>query len=187
VADQVCCALLHPQWQAGAGQVRGILREAAAAVEAARNDGKTQLDSGLLAGLRARYDEQVAWGVTTNRHSDWHKGNHPGYNLAKRLQDKASQVWLFAGNFKIPWTNNASEQALKGPKRHQSCLGILAHPRHACRLLPGAFLPGQRTRPRHPRHRRYPRRPRRPTLATGTRNHLTSRTLRTCQGSGIVA
>jgi hypothetical protein len=51
---------LHPQWQAWAGQVPGILREAAAAVEAARNDGKAQLDSGLLAGLRARYDEQVA-------------------------------------------------------------------------------------------------------------------------------
>lgn len=114
---------LHPQWQAWAGQVRGILREAAAAVEAARKDGKTQLGPVLLAGLRARYDEQVAWGITTNRLRDWHQGNHPGYNLAKRLQDKASQVWLFAGNFKIPWTNNASEQALKGPKRHQAVSG----------------------------------------------------------------
>ena len=130
---QQCCAHLirhctgvlelHPQWQAWAGQVRGILREAAAAAGAARNDGKTQLDPGLLAALRARYDEQVAWGITTNRLRDWHKGNHPGYNLAKRLQDKASQVWLFAGNFKIPWTNNASEQALKGPKRHQAVSG----------------------------------------------------------------
>jgi transposase len=39
------------------------------------------------------------------------------------LQDKASQVWLFAGKFKIPWTNNASEQALRGPKRHQAVSG----------------------------------------------------------------
>lgn len=114
---------LHPQWQAWAGQVRDILREAAAAVQAARNDGKDQLDPELLAGLRARYDDQVAWGITTNRLRDWHKGNHPGYNLAKRLQDKAAQVWLFTGNFKIPWTNNASEQALKGPKRHQAVSG----------------------------------------------------------------
>ena len=38
---------LHPQWQAWAGQVRGILREAAAAVEAARKDKKTQLDPGV--------------------------------------------------------------------------------------------------------------------------------------------
>ena len=114
---------LHPQWQAWAGQVRDILREAAATVQAASNDGKTQLDPALLAGLRARYDDQVAWGITTNRLRDWHKGNHPGYNLAKRLQDKAAQVWLFAQAFEVPWTNNASEQALKGPKRHQAVSG----------------------------------------------------------------
>jgi Transposase IS66 family/Family of unknown function (DUF6444) len=82
---------LHPQWQAWAGQVRDILREAAAAVEAARNDRKTQLDPGLLADLRARYDDQVAWGISTSRLRDWHKGNHPGYNLARRLQDKAGR------------------------------------------------------------------------------------------------
>jgi transposase len=114
---------LHPQWQAWAGQVRDILREAAAAVQAASNNGKDQLDPGLLAGLRARYDDQVAWGITTNRLRDWHKGNHPGYNLAKRLQDKAEQVWLFARAFQVPWTNNSSEQALKGPKRHQAVSG----------------------------------------------------------------
>jgi len=114
---------LHPQWQAWAGQVRDILREAAAAVEAARNDRKTQLDPGLLADLRARYDEQVAWGITTNRLRHWHKGRHPGYNLARRLQEKAEQVWLFTREFQVPWTNNASEQALKGPKRHQAVSG----------------------------------------------------------------
>ena len=114
---------LHPQWQAWAGQVRDILREAAAAVQAARSDKKTQLDPELLAGLRARYDEQVAWGITTNRLRDWHKGRHPGYNLARRLQDKAEQVWLFTRAFQVPWTNNASEQALKGPKRHQAVSG----------------------------------------------------------------
>ena len=130
---QQCCAHLirhckgvlelHPQWQAWAGQVRDILREAAAAVETARNNRETRLDPELLAGLRARYDEAVAWGITTNRLRDWHKGNHPGYNLATRLQDKAGQVWLFTANFKVPWTNNASEQAVKGPKRHQAVSG----------------------------------------------------------------
>ncbi len=114
---------LHPQFQAWAGQVRDILREAAAAVGAARNDRKTQLAPGLLADLRARYDDQVAWGITTNRLRDWHKGRHTGYNLAKRLQDKAEQVWLFTRAFQVPWTNNSSEQALKGPKRHQAVSG----------------------------------------------------------------
>lgn len=65
----------------------------------------------------------MAWGIITNRHRDWPKGSHPGYNLATRLHDKASQVWLFARNFKIPWTNNASEQAIKSPKRHQAVSG----------------------------------------------------------------
>jgi hypothetical protein len=39
------------------------------------------------------------------------------------LKDKAEQVWLFTRNLKIPWTNNASEQALRAPKRHQAVSG----------------------------------------------------------------
>ncbi len=138
---QQCCAHLirhctgvlelHPQWQAWAGKVRAVLREAAAAVETTRNAGKTQLDPGLLTSLRQRYDDAVAWGITTSRHRDWPKGNHPGYNLAMRLHDKAGQVWLFARDFKIPWTNNASEQAVKGPKRHQAVSGYW----HTCATL----------------------------------------------------
>jgi hypothetical protein len=130
---QQCCAHLiryctgvlelHPRWQAWAGKVRSVLREAAAAVQAARDDGQDHLDPELLAGLRTRYDAEVAWGITTNRHRDWHKGHHPGYNLAARLQAKAAQVWLFTTNFAVPWTNNASEQAVKGPKRHQAVSG----------------------------------------------------------------
>jgi transposase len=130
---QQCCAHLvryctgvlepHPQWQSWAGKVRAILREAAAAVQAARDSGQDRLDPELLAGLRARYDEEAAWGITTNRLRDWHKGHHPGYNLAVRLQAKAEQVWLFTANFAVPWTNNASEQAIKGPKRHQAVSG----------------------------------------------------------------
>lgn len=130
---QQCCAHiirhckgvleLHPDWQKWAGKVITVLRDTAKAVDDARAAGAEQLDSELLADLRARYDKAVAWGITTNRHRDWHKGNHPGYTLAQRLKDKAEQVWLFAKNFKIPWTNNASEQALRGPKRHQAVSG----------------------------------------------------------------
>src|ERR1019366_6163301 len=61
---------------------------------------------GLLADLRARYDTAVAWGITTNRLRDWHKGRHPGYNLARRLHDKAEQVWLFTREFQVSWTND---------------------------------------------------------------------------------
>jgi hypothetical protein len=43
--------------------------------------------------------------------------------LGRRLKAKADQIWLFTRNFAVPWTNNASEQAIKGPKRHQAVSG----------------------------------------------------------------
>jgi transposase len=114
---------LHPTQQQWAAHVITVLREAAAAVTTATTDGHDQLDPQLLTDLRKRYDDAVGWGITTNRHRDWPQGNHPGYNLAKRLHDKAEQVWTFTRNLTVPWTNNASEQALKGPKRHQAVSG----------------------------------------------------------------
>src|SRR4030081_1478041 len=115
---------LHPTQQAWAGKAREVLREAHAAVEAAKVATVTELDPVLLGGLRARYDKAVTWGQTTNRHRDWDgKGRHPGYTLATRLADKPGQVWLFTTVFSMPWTNNASEQALKSPKLHQKVSG----------------------------------------------------------------
>jgi transposase len=114
---------LHPTQQKWAADVITVLREAAAAVTEATTDQRGQVDPQLLADLHARYDQAVGWGITTNRHRDWPKGNHPGYNLATRLRDKAEQVWTFTRNLAVPWTNNASEQALKGPKRHQAVSG----------------------------------------------------------------
>jgi hypothetical protein len=100
-----------------------VLRETGHAVDQARAAGTDHLGPDHLADLRGRYDKAVTWGIITNRHRDWHKGNHPGYTLAQRLKDKAEQVWLFARNFSIPWTNKASEQALRSPKRHQAVSG----------------------------------------------------------------
>jgi transposase len=114
---------LHPTQQKWAGEVITVLREAAAAVTVAITEKRDQLDPQLLADLRQRYDYAVRWGITTNQHRDWAKGNHPGYNLAQRLHNKAEQVWTFTRNLAVPWTNNASEQSLKGPKRHQAVSG----------------------------------------------------------------
>ena len=114
---------LHHDWQRWAEDVRQVLKQAHAAVQSAITAGRDHLDPDLLAGLRQRYDQAVAWGQTTNRLRDWHDGNHPGYVLARRLKAKAEQVWLFTGNFAVPWTNNASEQAIKGPKRRQAVSG----------------------------------------------------------------
>ena len=114
---------LHPTYQSWAGEVITVLREAATAVTEATTNGRDQLEPQLLTSLRARYDKAVAWGITTNRHRPWAKGNHPGYTLATRLREKAEQVFTFTRNLAVPWTNNSSEQALKGPKRHQAVSG----------------------------------------------------------------
>lgn len=115
---------LHPQWQAWAGDVQEILREAGRAVTVAKTRGATGLDQDLLDDLRRRYDQAVRWGIATNRHRDWTDGkNHPGYILAQRLKDKADQIWLWCRDLRVPWTNNAAERALKNPKRHQAVSG----------------------------------------------------------------
>jgi len=114
---------LHPTQQKWAGEVITVLREANTAAVAATADGRDHLDPRLLADLHQRYDKAVGWGITTNRHRAWPKGNHPGYNLATRLADKTDQVWTFTRNLAVPWTNNASEQAVKDPKRHQTVSG----------------------------------------------------------------
>ena len=114
---------IDAQAQGWARNVQQVLRDANAAVVAAVAGGERQLDAELLASLLNRYDSNVAEGITINRNQPWPKGNHPGYNLAKRLHDKADQVWLFTTRFDVPWTNNASERALKGPKRHQAVSG----------------------------------------------------------------
>jgi Transposase IS66 family len=114
---------LHPTQQKWAGEVITVLCEAAAAVTDAHADEREHLDPPLLTELRARYDHAVGGGITTNQHRTWAKGNHPGYTLARRLHDKADQVFTFTRNLAVPWTNNAAEQALKGPKRHQAISG----------------------------------------------------------------
>src|SRR6266571_7126957 len=61
--------------QSWAADVIAVLREAHQAVEDARSRGQPgrqpALDPVLLAGLRERYDEAVAFGITCNRLRDW--------------------------------------------------------------------------------------------------------------------
>ena len=49
-------------------------------------------DAGLITRLRRRFDQGVAVGISTNLSRPWHKGNHPGLQLARRLKRKAEQV-----------------------------------------------------------------------------------------------
>jgi transposase len=91
------------------------------AEEARARDGPA--DAELLAKLRQRYDEAVAFGIIHNRHRDWDDGNHPGYVLGCWLRGYAGQVWLFTREPAVEWTNNISEQGAKAAKRHQAVSG----------------------------------------------------------------
>jgi transposase len=113
---------LDPEAQRWAGQVQKALRDAARLADAARATATT-IDAEALADARWRYDQGVLVGISTNLSRPWHKGNHPGLVLARRLQAKADQAWLFTKDLRVPWTNNASEQALKSPKLHQKVSG----------------------------------------------------------------
>jgi transposase len=109
--------------QSWAADVIDVLREAHQAVEEALARGDPAPDAELAAKLRERYDEAAAFGITHNRHRDWHDGNHPGYTLGCWLRDYADQVWLFTRQPGVDWTNNCSEQAVKAAKRHQAVSG----------------------------------------------------------------
>lgn len=113
---------LDPDTQIWAAQVQRALRDANKLVETAKTTGK-KINAKKLANARWRYDQGVLVGISINLSRPWHKGNHPGLVLARRLQDKADQAWLYTKDFRVPFTNNASEQALKSPKLHQKVSG----------------------------------------------------------------
>ena len=109
--------------QCWAEDIIAVLRDAHAAVEAARARGDTTLDQKALDELRERYDKAAASGITHNRLRDWHEGNHPGYALGCWLRDYKEQVFLFTRDFAVDWTTNVAERGAKAAKRHQAVSG----------------------------------------------------------------
>ena len=90
-------------------------------------------------------------GISVNLSRPWHKGNHPGLVLARRLKRKASQVWLFATRFDVPATNNGSENAVRGYKlaaKISGCWRTLATLQRHCRIR--SYLTTARSHGRHP-------------------------------------
>ena len=115
--------------QAWARQVADALRAAIHEVNTTRAADRTTSDAELITRLRRRYDNGVAVGISTNLSRPWHKGNHPGLQLARRLKRKAHQVWLFTTRLDVPATNNGSESAIRGFKlaaKVQGCWRTLA-------------------------------------------------------------
>ena len=147
--DDACA--IDPVSQLWTRQAGDALREATAAVRTARDAGRTSLSPALLAGLRHRYDQAVAAGISVNLSRRWHKGSHPGLVLARRLKRKAAQVWLFATRFDVPATNNGSENAIRGYKlaaKISGCWRTLATLQRHCRIR--SYLTTARSHGHHP-------------------------------------
>ena len=142
---------IDPGSQLWAHQVADALRGAIHAVNTARRNG-TGLDPEVIAAARRSYDKGVAVGISTNLSRPWHKGNHPGLVLAKRLQRKAKQVWLFTTRpGDVPPTNNGSEAAIRGFKlaeKVQGCWRSLTTLRRHCRIR--SYLVSARNHGRRP-------------------------------------
>jgi transposase len=140
-----------PESQAWTRQAGDALRAASAAVRTARDARQASLDPALLERLRHSYDQAVAFGISVNLSRPWHKGNHPGLILARRLKRKATQVWLFATRFDVPPTNNGSENAIRGYKlaaKISGCWRTLATLQRHCRIR--SYLTTARSHGRHP-------------------------------------
>jgi hypothetical protein len=137
--------------QAWARQVADALRTAIHEINTTRADNRTDLDTELITRLRRRYDQGVAVGISTNLSRPWHKGNHPGLQLARRLKRKAEQVWLFTTRPDVPPTNNGSESAIRGFKlaaKVQGCWRTLATLQRHCRIR--SYLISARNHGRRP-------------------------------------
>jgi transposase len=127
---------IDPATQMWARQVADALRKAIHTLNTARRNG-TGLDLDAIARARRSYDQGVAVGISINLSRPWHKGNHPGLVLAKRLHRKAEQVWLFTTRLDVPPTNNGSEAAIRGFKlaeKVQGCWRTLTTLRRHCRI-----------------------------------------------------
>ena len=121
--------ILPAQWEkikVWAEQAARALKAAAKLVDQATatcTDINAEAPATALADARELYDQAMLVGISDNLSPPWHKGNHPGLVLARRLQHKADEVWLFTKDTRTLWTNNASERALEGPKLHQKVSG----------------------------------------------------------------
>jgi Transposase IS66 family len=151
--------------QSWAADVIDVLREAHQAVEEALARGDPALDAELLAKLRGRYDQAAAFGITHNRHRDWHDGNHPGYALGCWLRD-----YKEAGLAVHPRVRRRlDEQLLRaGRQSRQTASGrlrILAHPPDSRPVVPHSQLPRFRCQPRADSSRRHHSSSQRKTLA----------------------
>jgi transposase len=115
-----------------------ILRAGRQAVKAAIAAGREALTGEEIEEIRAGYLMWAESGIVENtgrRKPDGKK--HEAWVLAQRLKDKIDLVLHHLTDFRVPWTSNLAEQALRHVKVHlkiSGCFRTLATTRAYCRI-----------------------------------------------------
>jgi len=124
------CFLYEHEKQKWAGQLKDHLLACHTAVEEARVNGEAHLSSEVIECLTARYHHIIKAGLAAQPPPLPPPSGHRGRvkqtkakNLLDRLQRDAQAILLFMSDFRVPFTNNGSEQDLRMVKVQQKISG----------------------------------------------------------------
>ena len=119
--------------QTWAPKLARILEKMNTAVGDAKDAGHHALEPGVLAGWHARIDQITALGWAQNPApaGGWPAKRPVAVNLLTRFESHREEFLRFATDFRVPFTNNAAEQAVRPVKIRQKIAGCL-------RTMPGA-------------------------------------------------
>jgi transposase len=113
--------------QTWAPKLARILQKMNTAVRDAKDAGHDRLDAAELAGWQARIDEILALGWVQNPEPEggWPAKRPVAVNLLDRFQTHRPEFLRFATDFRVPYTNNAAEQAVRPVKIRQKISGCM--------------------------------------------------------------
>jgi len=128
----------EPAAQAWAREMIELLRAARRPVQGALVAGRGALTAEEIEKVREHYLACASKGIGRNlRRRTSTGGKHPALVLALRLKTKIDMVLYHLRDFKVPWTSNLAEQALRGVKIHlkvSGCFRTLETTRAYCRI-----------------------------------------------------
>jgi transposase len=123
------CFLEEHEKQPWAGNLKAHLLACHLTVEEARARGETRLSSGVVESLTNTYHQLIEAGLAAQppplpmpRHRGRVKQTK-AKNLLDRLERDAQSILLFMSDFRVPFTNNGSEQDLRMVKVQQKISG----------------------------------------------------------------
>ena len=136
------CFLEEQEKQPWAGHLKAHLLACHLTVEEARARGESRLSSQVVESLTHTYHQLIEAGLAAQppplpmpRHRGRVKQTK-AKNLLDRLERDAPSLLLFLSDFRVPFTNNGSEQDLRMVARSAENLGDLSLCDWSCGLLP---------------------------------------------------